>query len=451
MRRFLARLRDKTGLLLPPRLKRGTPRNPGADLSLLPVGFDLRGISMAEGVRAALACAAVILLYEWLRWPPLLYMALAANLTCFSDVGGPLRPRLISLIAFTVLGGLIWSSFGLLRPVGLPVVVPLACLVIFCTGFARIWGLPAMAIGNVLTVVLVFSLDQPLDLENAVLVAAMFMAGGAWATLLALVVWRLDPYRLAHGAVAEVWRLLAALAADIQGLARRADVSPAEWEAHPRAHWRPAREAIEEARRIVMDLIRMRGSMSLRGSQALLRLEAGEQLFGALIALSNLLEAAETPTRREEARRLLRLLQPLLIVLARSMRTDAAPALPRLERVVARLVADSGSDPALQRLRAAIVDRLRVVLKLLNAGDFPLRRQGCRRAGRPVAAAPAGAGSCQSHVEVGVAPSRRPHRGHRRAGAGGHLDLARPLYPLADHHRSSDHAAVLFGDMAAGS
>ncbi|MBL8667636.1 MAG: hypothetical protein JNM48_09265, partial [Rhodospirillales bacterium] len=154
-----ARLRDRLPAALAQSVNRRTLRNPGADLARLPVGFDLRSISVAEGVRAALACAAVILLHEWVRWPPLLYMALAANLACFSDAGGPLRPRLIALAIFSILGGLIWATFGLLRPLGLPVVVPLACLLIFCTGFARVWGVAAMAAGNVLTVVLVFALD----------------------------------------------------------------------------------------------------------------------------------------------------------------------------------------------------------------------------------------------------------------------------------------------------
>jgi hypothetical protein len=30
----------------------------------------------------------IILLHTWLAWPPLLTMALAANLTCFCDIGG---------------------------------------------------------------------------------------------------------------------------------------------------------------------------------------------------------------------------------------------------------------------------------------------------------------------------------------------------------------------------
>jgi hypothetical protein len=33
-------------------------------------------------------------------------MALAANLTCFCDIGGSIRPRLRALLAFAGLGGL---------------------------------------------------------------------------------------------------------------------------------------------------------------------------------------------------------------------------------------------------------------------------------------------------------------------------------------------------------
>lgn len=365
------RLRDRLPAALAQSVNRRTVRNPGADLARLPVGFDLRSISVAEGVRAALACAAVILLYEWVRWPPLLYMALAANLACFSDAGGPLRPRLLALSIFSVLGGLIWASFGLLRPLGLPVVVPLACLLIFCTSFVRVWGVAAMAAGNVLTVVLVLALDQPLGLDQAVLIALMFMAGGAWAALLALVTWRLDPYRLVRIAVADVWRLLAALCEDIRSLSQRPEVSVAEWEAHGRAHRRPVRQAIEDARAVVMEQIRRRGSLSPRGVQALLRLEAGEQVFGVLIALSDVLEAAAEPGsgRREQAAPLLRRLPPLLAVLAQAMATDAREPPPRLAQAIGRLAARGGSDPILQRLTQALADRLQVALKLFRPGD----------------------------------------------------------------------------------
>ena len=169
--------------------------------------------------------------------------------------------------------------------------------------------------------------------------------------------------------MAEVWRLLAALSDDIRSLAQRPDVSVAEWEAHGRAHRRPVRQAIEDARTVVMDLMRMRGSMSQRGAQALLRLETGEQLFGVLIALSDVLEAAETPARRKQAGPLLRRLPPLLTVLARTMAADATAPPPRLEQAIDRLVASAGRDPILHRLTLSLADRLRVVLRLFRPGD----------------------------------------------------------------------------------
>ena len=355
-------------------LARGTLRNPGPDLSRLPIGLDLRALSIADGIRAAFACAAVILVHGWVPWPPLLYMALAANLTCFADVGGPLRGRLAALATFSIMGGVIWGSFAMLRPLGLPLVVPLACIVIFCTSFARVWGAAAMGVGNVLTVVMVFALDQPLDLEQALIVAGMFAAGGAWSTLLTLIVWRIDSFQPARSAVVEVWRLMALMVADVRDLARRHDASSADWEAHARAHRRAVREAIEQARTIVGDLIRMRGSASVRGTQALLRLEAAEQIYGAIIALSDLLEEVATPGRRAASAKLLRVLQPLLLRISRMIRTDAKDEPPHRQRAMtvalASMLSETRDDATLHRIAETIVERLRIVLGLSAPGTL---------------------------------------------------------------------------------
>ena len=117
-------------------LRRGTLREPGPDLARLPVAPDLAGINVAEGLRAAVAFASIILLEWWLAWPPLLTMALAANLTCFCDIGGPIRPRLKALLAFAGLGGLFWclicvgmripAIYGLGYPLGAAVALYIA-------------------------------------------------------------------------------------------------------------------------------------------------------------------------------------------------------------------------------------------------------------------------------------------------------------------------------------
>ncbi|MGI4976857.1 MAG: FUSC family protein [Janthinobacterium lividum] len=335
-------------------------RRPGGDLARLPIGFDLRGLDISEGVRAALACAIVIIANEWIAWPPLVYMALAANLTCFCDVGGPIRSRVPGLLIFTAVGAAIWSCFGMLRPLGIPVVVPLACVVIFCNAYARVYGLAAAAIGNVLTVVLVFALDVPLAPHKAGVIAAMFVAGGLWCTLLTLVIWRLYPARHARLAVAETWQMLAELALDLHALARRDGVALADWEAHARGHRRAVRDAIERARVRVVELARGGGQVGPRAAQASVRLETADQLFGALIALSELLEHA--PVLRAGADGMLAPLESLLLSVADDILHERDERGTGMDAAIARIVAAGQHEPALRGIADAIGDRLRIML-----------------------------------------------------------------------------------------
>jgi len=62
-----------------PRLLRA---GPDANLAHLPVSLDLRALSVAEGVRAALSVAVMVAANEWIAFPPLNEAALAALLTC---------------------------------------------------------------------------------------------------------------------------------------------------------------------------------------------------------------------------------------------------------------------------------------------------------------------------------------------------------------------------------
>ncbi len=357
-------------------------RRPGGDLGRLPVGLDLRGLDVSEGVRAALACAVVIIANEWVGWPPLVYMALAANLTCFCDVGGPIRSRVPGLLIFTVAGAAIWSAFAMLRPLGIALVVPLACAVIFCNAYARVYGLAAAAIGNVLTVVLVFALDVPLSPRRAAVVAAMFVAGGLWCTLLTLVIWRLYPARPARLAVAEVWQMLGELAFDVHGLAVREAVSQGEWEAHARAHRRAVRDAIERARVRVIELARGGGQVGPRAAQASVRLETADQVFSALIALAELLEHAPEPALRAAAVRMLAPLELVLHSVGGDILHDRDERGAAMERTIGLIEAAGASEAALRGIGAAIGDRLRIMLALSGP-------QGGQRSGGTLGSEPA--------------------------------------------------------------
>ncbi|KQP93202.1 cyclic nucleotide-binding protein [Methylobacterium sp. Leaf113] len=401
---------------------RGTLTNPGLDLTRLPIGLDPRGLSLLDGIRAALAFGLVILLHEWVAWPPLLTVALAANLACFADAGGPMRSRLLVLTLFSLLGGVIWGLFGLMQPLGPGPVVPLAGIVIFACTYARVWGVQAQSAGNVLVLVLCFALDRPLSPDQALVAGLVFSAGGLWATLLALLLWRLHPYRPTHRAVAEVWRRLTRLCDDLEDLAspaspetpgtrampqdghrqtsniktsdiKTSDIQTSDiqtsdphasdlqiydpqiidhqaFDRHARAHRRGVREAIEQARTVIVDLARSRERISDRTAQALIRLEAAEQIFAALIAVSDLIESEPDPRRRRMVRRFLRRLRPLLGVIARAIRDDSVVDLARLERAMDRSTRRLAHDRSLHELATRILDRVRIGAKLSTPDGY---------------------------------------------------------------------------------
>ena len=343
---------------------------PEANLARLPIAVDLRAISLAEGLRAALSVAFIVAADEWLHWPPLLEAALGALLTCLGDAGGPIRRRLPALFTFALLGGLITAGFAVLRGFGLGVAVPVACLGIFTLSFARIWGQASMQVGNLLVVVLVLAIDAARPPGEALLLGGLFAAGCLWAVLLTMVIWRIHPFRPARRAVADAFRSAARLVADLQGLVE-GNADPTGWEAHARGHRRAVRDAIERARIAVQDTLRVRGQASTRAFQALIRIEAIDQIFGALIALSDLLEATPDPDVRAAACRFLRMLRPALLVISEAVRADdpgrgGAGAVKRLSRVGPALdrMAEAEKIPALAGVIDAILERLRIAITL---------------------------------------------------------------------------------------
>ncbi|MGI4952127.1 MAG: FUSC family protein [Janthinobacterium lividum] len=327
-------------------------------------------------MRAALAVAAIMLLNEWLQIPLLAEAALGAMLTCLSDAGGPIRRRVPALLTFAALGALVTTGFGLLRPLGLPVVVPLATLVIFGLCLARLWGPTPMQVGNLLVVVTVLALDHEEPPEVALMLGGLFTAGSLWAALLTLVIWRLHPFRPTRQAVAEVFRRMSLLVGDLMPLLRGADV--ATWEEHARAHRRHVRDGIELARTLVMDTLRIRGGGSVRANQSVIQVEAADQLFGVLIALSDVLEQADASTRAA-ARQALPSLHAVLRALAEATARDHAqddPAVRATTRVLLAAFERLEAQPALAGIASACVSRLRIALLLTTPEGLLPGRDG---------------------------------------------------------------------------
>jgi uncharacterized membrane protein YccC len=364
------------------------------------VAFNRRAVSLAEGLRAALSMAAIVVVSEWLQRPVLMEAALAAWLTCLCDAGGPIRRRVPYLLAFGCVGAVLSGGYGLagtLLP--LPVVVALATFGVFCTSILRVYGQATMQVGNLLTVVLVLALNRDVpDADTAVSLGLVFLLGNLWALVLTMVIWRLHPYLPARAAVGECWRALASLAGDMRDVLRHAAAEESAWDHHAREHRHKVRAAIEAAREAALATVRSRGPVSGRAAQTWIRLESAEQIFGALIGLSDLLQTETDPAVREAAGRMLRRLRPVLLVLADAMPADEVARPARLEHaaaVIGRCAGAPAGSP-LHRIAMTIAERLRIAITLA----------------RPDALAP---------IAVGLAPG--PRRGRLFGPLRANLDL----------------------------
>ena len=346
------------------------------DLGRLPISLDLRAISIAEGIRAALSVAVIIALREYLDIPEMSEAALASLLTCLCDAGGPIRRRVPALLSFTLIGAAVTASFGMMRVFGMGVALPLGILALFCTSFARIYGQSPQQVGALLSTVVILALDRPMAPAQAGVLAAFFLLGGVWATLLTMVIWQVHPYGPARRGVAEAYRRLSLLTADLRSLLLAAP-GDAVWEAHARDHRGGVREAIEAARGIVMETLRTRGAASARAEQSLIRLETADQIFNALIALSDLTEHAGS-RERAAVEPLLRRLRPLLAAMGRAIVTDTPQNVPQIGRSIDALAAAAAALPEgdrveVDRVRAIfdrIVERLRIAQTLAAPENF---------------------------------------------------------------------------------
>ena len=337
-------------------------RRPNAELSALSLEIDLGAISLAEGFRAALATASLIAINQWLRWPLLNLVAIGALFSCLCDIGGAMSRRLVTMLSFIVGGALLFVVFPVARAEAIWIVLPAACAVLFANAMARSWGQHAMQVGNMLSVVTIFAIDLPARLQPALLTAGAFALGGAWAMLLTLLLWRLHPYQPARRAVGAVYRQLAVLARDIKALADAGDEAPGSWDDHATAHRRSVREGIELAHEVVDRIARVRGPQSGATVQSPIRLEAADEIFGALIGLSSVIET--NPATRPAASRVVRLLAPLLRAIAEAIEREANPNRGSIKRGIAKVAEIAAGEPALAGVLAELTERLQLAVSV---------------------------------------------------------------------------------------
>jgi uncharacterized membrane protein YccC len=342
-------------------------------LKNLPVAVNLDAVSLAEGLRAGIAVAATVLAGSLFGLPGFGLAALGALLTCFADPGGPIARRAPAVIAFAIASGITYAAFGLIRAQGVWFAAPLAGLMIFCTSYARVYGQGGLQVGNLLSVVTVLALDYPCSsLAVAAGQGLNFSAGAAWAAFLTLVIWQIHPYAPGRRAVADVAVKLGRLAKDLAALAN-AEESIGAFEAHAASHRRGVRDAIEAARGIALATWRRRGIVTRRAAQLSVRLQALEQVFAALIALSDILES--DAASRAGVARPIRLIAGWLAALGPDIIANNPLDTPKKRASIARLrhaLAALPVDAAQRHVLEKMAESLAVVITMSSPEGQPI-------------------------------------------------------------------------------
>jgi uncharacterized membrane protein YccC len=165
-----------------------------------------------RGMRAAFAVGmAMFACLQMHR--PMGWAALGSLYVCLIDNGGPYRTRLGNMLAVSLLGSTA-VLLGSLAGASLSVGVPATLAVCFFITLARVISQPmaASSVFVLICYVVAFGHTEH-GLATGLGGALQFLLGGAWASLLALILWPLDPFRPARIAVANIYASLLRLAA----------------------------------------------------------------------------------------------------------------------------------------------------------------------------------------------------------------------------------------------
>lgn len=262
--------------------------------------LDLREISLAAGTRAATASALPVLAGELLHRPELNWVAIIGFWTCLADVGGSNRTRTVSMGGFTL-----FAAIGNLLSFFVQDSTILAILLVLLWSFgasmARLFGNAATTVGVLLTTDVLVSIGIPdANLRFAVTRAALTLGGGLWAMALALVLWPVHPNAATRRAIGNCWRGLAAYATALGQVHGQQDSSEADWGRVVRERRNHVRAGIEATRATLTETRRRTPGESERGANLIILVAEIDQIFAALIALSEVLELASAIDRHPD-------------------------------------------------------------------------------------------------------------------------------------------------------
>lgn len=270
------------------------------------VSFSASEANLSEGLRAACAATAMLVLGNLLHDPTFAWAAIGAFWTCLADAAGSNRARFASMMGFallsTVCGGLTAFASG-----AGTAFAALAVLAFTTLGaFGRIWGAATSQVTILAATACVVMVDRPMrELREGMAFLGIYLAGCLFAIVLSLTVWRIHPFGASRASLRAVYLRLADIAFDSARLLDQR-AAPGAWATHAAKFRADARVALERSRKALANVPGSRTSGRETYDNLLALLTESEALFAYLIAVTGACE--KVPDDLRHARRGARLL-----------------------------------------------------------------------------------------------------------------------------------------------
>jgi uncharacterized membrane protein YccC len=279
------------------------------------VSFATSEANLSEGLRAACASTAMLVLGNLLHNPAFAWAAIGAFWTCLADAAGSNRARFASMMGFALLSTVCGGVTAFASSAG-TAFAALAILAFTTLGaFGRIWGAATSQVTILAATACVVMVDRPMhNVREGVVFLGIYLAGCLFAVVLSLSVWRIHPFGTSRASLRAVYLRLADIALDSARLLERR-AAPGEWATHAAQFRADARVALERSRKALANVPDSRAAGRETYGNLLTLLTEGEALFAYLIAVTGACE--KSPQDAPRARRAARLLTGMGEVLRR--------------------------------------------------------------------------------------------------------------------------------------
>ncbi|MBC8728259.1 FUSC family protein [Paraburkholderia sp. UCT2] len=336
------------------------------------VSFAIEEASLSEGLRAASASTAMLLVGQILHNPLFSWAAIGAFWTCLADAAGSSRRRFASMMGFAVLSTVCGGLTALASGAGAFAACAAVLAVSFCAGLASIWSPAAYQLALVTATTCIVMVDSPMhSISGGAPLLGIYLSGCLVATVLSFSIWRIHPFGPSRYAVRLVYQRLSDSARDIASLATDPAATRADWTRHATEFRAMVRQSLEAARKALISLPQSRVEGRQLFGDLQLALDDADQILVTLIVVStaadNALIPGNAPCRlgRDRAVRLARCLGMLAEVLARIALILEKPLSPFPYELRARL------PTIARRLEQAMDHSLSIRLLSVNAQRYP--------------------------------------------------------------------------------